>query len=136
MTTDLEDLQLRDAIRRQLITEGVIANVDHLHLRPIADASEEFDLVGGKLHHRETKVDFARWLADHAPKRWPTLAPPQASAPSTEPNPFDELDGNITKAMQLEATNPAKAKELAIAAGHASLDDAYDTMARRAGEDR
>jgi len=43
-------------------------------------------------------------------------------------NPFDKKNPNVSKAMQLEATDPAKALQLANRAGYATLDAAYEAL--------
>ncbi len=130
--TETDDEIRRRNVRHRVLTAAIVAQVDPITCARIADvAGDEFAVDGSALRHTSTGLALDAWIADEAPKRWPSAI---AQAPAdSPPNPFGRHTMNASDAMKLARSDRPKAEQLARAAGHGSLAAALQNLARFTG---
>lgn len=133
-------------IRRSSIESELTRQAAALKVRPeaVADVlalAAVFDLdEGGQVRTRDgvgfaPNLDVATWLADMKATRphwWPESIGGGARDSSGKPlssNPFDKRSPNLSKIGALMKADPAKATQMAAAAGFSSVDAAVRAMA-------
>lgn len=145
--TNLDGKIRRSTIEGEITRAAVAANVEKASLRDVLMYRDIFEVnEEGKVTTRDgvgvtPGLDPASWLSERRSDSnwWPPSVGGGARGGDGRPlgdNPFDKKNPNVSKAMQLEATDAAKALQLARAAGYASLDVAYEAMGETDGKSR